>query len=232
MYIEKRMSDGKIKLYLAHSYRDGKRVRKMRIYLGLDLSGKQLEEKKKEAEKEIKRRIKALRIIRDPYHTVISPAELQELKTILSKGKVRMMHLSEGDWLRFTEIFTYDTNAIEGSTVTEKEVEGILERNKWPDRSKDEISETYGVADAVTYIRKTKDHISLDLIKELHRIVFRNSKGFAGRFRKKGEEVVILDGRGSVVHRGAPSTHVTSLLRELVSCGPQPIREYPSFRRW
>jgi len=96
------------------------------------------------------------------------------------------------------------------------EVRDILEENKWPDRSKEEISETYGVAEAVEYIRKTREHVSLNLIKELHRIVFRNSKSFAGGFRGKGVEVAVVDSFGNIMHRGAPQRQIVRLLRELV----------------
>ena len=75
--------------------------------------------------------------------------------------------------MQFTELFTYSTNAIEGSELNQKEVKEILEENKWPrDIEKGDISETYGVAEAVEHIRKTKEHISIKLIKKLHFIVF------------------------------------------------------------
>jgi Fic family protein len=217
MHIEKRKIGTKTKYYLAHSFRQNGKVRKIRIYLGADLSRSEVLDKRKNAEKEIRNRIKAARIIHDPYKTVLIQREIEELKNLISKDEVKIVHLSEEDWLKFTELFTYDTNAIEGSTVTEKEVEGILEKNKWPEKTKEEISETYGVAEAVAHIRKTRDHLSIELIKKLHKIVFRNSKSFAGKFRKKGEEVVIMDAFGNIVHRGAPSSQVTSLLNELVS---------------
>jgi len=51
---------------------------------------------------------------------------------------------------------------------------------------------------------------------KLHNIIFRNSKAFAGQFRKKGTEVGIRDGTGNIIHLGAPSHRVTGLLTELV----------------
>jgi len=119
--------------------------------------------------------------------------------------------------MRFTEAFTYDTNAIEGSTVTASEVRNIIERDQWPRKPKEEISETYGVAEAVRFMRETKEHISLDLIKKLHHIAFRNSKPFAGKFRGKGIEVVVADRWGNVIHRGAPQKRVPGLLKELAN---------------
>jgi Fic family protein len=227
MHVEIRKKGGKRIYYLAHSYRKAGKVKKIRVYLGTDLSDNELEKKKKLAEEKIKKRIEDLGKALDPYQTILSSSEINELKSLEPKGKIKLLHLSEEDWLKFSEIFTYDTNAIEGSTITEKEVEGILEKNKWPDKPKDEISETYGVADAVKHVRKTREHISLKLIQELHRIVFKNSKTFAGKFRKKGIEVVIADGFGNIVHRGAPSTQVTVLLKKLVKWHNENKKKYP-----
>ncbi len=227
MHIEARTEKGKKKYYLSYSYRQKKKVKKLRIYLGANLSKTELEKKRKKAEKEIQKQIKALKVIRDPYHTVLSPKELGQLKKLGASGNIKLSHLSEEDWLKFTEAFTYDTNAIEGSTVTEKEVVNILEKDRWPEKAKGEISETYGVAKAVEYIRKTKGHISLDLIKELHTIVFENSKPFAGKFRRRGKEVVIADRSGNIVHRGAPSSQVIPLLKELIEWYEENKKFYP-----
>ncbi len=72
------------------------------------------------------------------------------------------------------------------------------------------------VAEAVDYIRRTEEHVSLKLIRELHKIVFKNSKSFAGDFREKGVEVIVADAYGNIIHRGAPSEQVAELLKELI----------------
>ena len=228
MHLEIRERNGLKKYYLAHSFRVGDNVRKVRVYLGADLSPKDLKLKRKRAETELKERLKERRTIRDPFITALSPFDLKELETLEAHGKLRVLHLSELDWERFKEAFTYDTNAIEGSLVEAKEVADILRKRKWPeDRTKEDISETYGVAEAVDYIRKTKEHISLKLIKELHRIVFKNSKLFAGKFREKGAEVVAADAYGNVVHRGAPSSQVERQLKQLIGWYSRNKKKYP-----
>jgi len=158
----------------------------------------------------------------------ISPSVLKEYKSLIAKG-IKLPDMSKGDWQKFIELFTYDTNAIEGSCVTLEEVIDILEKNKLPPyREKWEIDETYGLAEAFNYIRKTKDHISLELLKELHRIVFKSSKSFAGEFRKPGEEVVVVDRFGNIVHQGAPSGKVVLLLTELIEWYDQNKDKYPA----
>ncbi|XHH08675.1 MAG: Fic family protein [Candidatus Bathyarchaeia archaeon] len=217
MHIETREKNGSKKYYLAHSFRDGSRVKKIRIFLGRDLTEETLNERAKNAETELQKRAEEAKAIRDPFLTVLSPVELKELKTLEARGELHVRHLSEVDWTKFKEAFTYNTNAIEGSRIDALEVQNILENQGWPqDKSKEDIAETLGVAEAVDYIRTIDEHISLKLIKELHSIVFKNSKSFAGIFRPKGVEVVVADAHGTVIHRGAPSEQIESLLKEIV----------------
>lgn len=171
--------------------------------------------------------MKARKFIRDPFRTVLSPGELEEIEALEAKGNMKVLHLSEADWAKFTELFTYDTNAIEGSTVNEAEVVSILEKDEPPkNRAEYEIQETYGVSEAVDHIRKAKEHVSLDLIKRLHEIVFKNSKPFAGLLREKGKEVAVVNRLGEVIHRGAPSEHVAVLLEELAEWYNKNKRRY------
>jgi len=228
VHLETREKGGLKKYYLAHSLRKGNSVRKIRVYLGVDLSQEELDKKRKRAEVELRNRIKKRREIPDPFLTVLSPSVLKELATLEAHGDYKIIHLSESDWDRFKQAFTYDTNAIEGSLIEHREVGEILRERKWPeDASKVDISETYGVSEAIDHIRETPEHLSLKLIKDLHRIVFKNSKSFAGKFREKGVEVVIADVHGNIVHRGAPSSHVRSLLNELIRWYIQNKTKYP-----
>jgi len=190
MNIEIRKLGKKKKYYLTHAFREGKKIKKIRRYLGLNLTKKQIEKLKPRAEEIIKQQIETYKIIRDPLKYNLTEKELKLLKN-LEKERTQIK-LSQKDWKLFTELFTYNTNAIEGSELNEKEVKEVLEEDKWPyDIQKEDISETYGVAEAVNYIRKTKEHFSLKLIKKLHHIVFKNSKPFAGKFRKKEKKLVL-----------------------------------------
>jgi Fic family protein len=216
MHVEIRKTAKRTKYFLAHSYREGAKVHKFRKYLGQDLKPQLLEERKKIAEKLILEEIHRYRIIKDPLQVELSDEEIRSIRTLEAKIPSKIVHLSERDWKEFSEIFTYNTNAIEGSRLNREEVKELLEKDRWPDKSKEDIAEAFGVDEAISYIRDTKEHISLELIKRMHKIIFRNSKPFAGRFRKKGEEVVVMDGQGHVVHSGAPQARITYLLRELI----------------
>ena len=228
MYIEKRKEGKNIKQYLAHAYREGSKVHKFRKYLGQNLTKERLEERKKIAEKLILEEIHKYNIIRDPLHFELSHQEIEAIKSLEKQIPIKISHLSKEDWKVFSELFTYNTNAIEGSRLNQKEVNDILEKDKWPEKSKEDIAEAYGVDEAIRFIRGTKEHLSIELIKKIHKIVFKNSKVFAGTFRKKGEEVVIRDNRGNVVHEGAPQSRINHLLNELIKWYEQNKKKYPA----
>lgn len=227
MYLEKRKAHGKIKYYLVHSYREGSQIHKFRKYLGQNLEKEKLRERKGIAEKLILEEIHKFKIIKDPLHFELSTLEIEVIQKIEEAIPLKIVHLSEKDWKLFSEIFTYNTNAIEGSKLNQKEVKSLLENDQWPDKSKEDIAEAYGVEEAIRYIRTTKEHISLELIKKIHFIVFKNSKHFAGQLRKKGEDVIVVDGQGKVIHEGASSERIQYLLKELIGWYMANKTKYP-----
>jgi Fic family protein len=228
MYLEKRRVKGKTQYYLGHSFREGKDVHKLRKYLGADLSSALLKEREEIAKKLILDEINKYKIIKDPLHEHLSGKELEFVRRLEKDIPPQIKHLSEEDWTEFSELFTYNTNAIEGSELNSKEVKAVLEDDLWPiEKTKADIAEAYGVNDAITIIRHAKEHISLDLIRGIHRIVFRNSKPFAGHFRQQGEEVVVMGRMGNIVHQGAPQSRITALLKELVDWYEKNKRKYP-----
>ncbi len=227
MHVEKRRVGKRIKYFLAHSYREGSQVHKFRKYLGQDLKTALLQERKTIAEKLILEEIHKYKIIKDPLHMELSHEEVEAIRKLEAQIPLKVNHLSAADWKIFSELFTYNTNAIEGSKLNQKEVKELLEEDKWPNKSKEDIAEAFGVDEAIQFIRGAKEHISIKLIKEIHKIVFKNSKPFAGKLRKKGEEVVVLDTKGNVVHEGAPQTRINHLLKELIHWYATNKRRYP-----
>ena len=203
MFVEKRKRGTAVKFYLVYSYREGE-VKKIRKYLGTNLSPGELQTARQQAELLIKKEIQDIEI----FNFSLTKKQIERL----SKYEQRIQHLQHLDWKKFTEQFTYNTNAIEGSTVQLSEVENILEKKKG--ENEEEI-ETIGVAKAVEFIRTTKEELSLNLIKKLHLHCFQGSKSFSGRFRKV--EVVIRNGRGDIVHQGIPVARLNQALNEFIS---------------
>jgi len=229
MYLEKRKTKSGMKYYLAHSFREGGKVQKVRVYLGSNITPDVIESRKAKAAELLGQQLNSFKIIRSPLQYKFTKREKDMVQKLKRRARLKITHLTEKDWGRFTELFTYNTNAIEGSTITQDEVLDLLGKNKWPyTKPKEDISETYGVVEAIKLIRKIKEHISLPLMLELHRIIFSNSKSFAGQFRKKGTEVGIKDGFGTIVHLGAPSGRVVALLSELVKWYNQNKKKLPA----
>lgn len=204
MHIEKRLVGKRTKYYLAHTYRDEHdNVRKIRRFLGTDLSAAQLEKMKTRAEELISAQIKDMGV--SVFDFSLTKKEIASLNKL--NDKLEIAHFDAREWEQFTEEFVYNTNAIEGSTVLREEVNPIL--YKKAAQTPDEI-ETKGVAKAITFIRKTKQDVSLPLLLKLHKLCFEGSKSFAGTFRNA--EVVIRNASGEVIHRG---TLVKNLKKEL-----------------
>lgn len=207
MYIEKRKVGENIKYYLVHSYRDKKEVQKIRKYLGMNLSNDELEERRNLVEKDI------LKIIDEMNTEVFLFTLAKKQIELLNRlgNKIDCIHLSEDEWQRFTEEFVYNTNAIEGSTVSLEEVPEILKKRTT--KNLEEI-ETKGVAKAIYYIRKTREDFSKDLILKLHKLCFEGSKHFAGEFRNVN--VVVRNSRGEILHTGVPKEELNNYLDDLI----------------
>lgn len=207
MYVEKRKLGNSIKYYLVYSYREKTKVKKVRRYLGLNLSNKELQKTSQKAEQEIKKEIEELST--EIFNFSLSKKQIEKLNKYAEKVKIH--RFDKKDWHRFTTDFVYNTNAIEGSTVQLNEVPQILHKKKADDF---EEIETKGVAKAVEFIRSTKGELSLGLMRRLHKLCFEGSKHFAGEFRNV--EVVIRNGKGQIVHAGVSVSQLESALRDLI----------------
>ncbi|MFA5176385.1 MAG: Fic family protein [Candidatus Nanoarchaeia archaeon] len=208
MFIEKRKDGKKVKYYLVYSYRQKSQVNKIRKYLGFNLSHEELQKKKAVEEKQIEKELEKLNT--KVFNFSLSKKQLRQLNEY--DKQIKIHHLNYKQWEKFTEEFTYNTNAIEGSLVSLNEVPEILYKPKAEDS---EEIETKGVAKAVEFIRTTKEDLSLELLKKLHKLCFEGSKSFAGEFRNV--EVVIQNGRGEIIHAGVPVKKLKNALNDLVS---------------
>lgn len=207
MYIEKRRQGNNIKYYLVHSYREKNRVKKIRRYLGMNLTSEELKKQKVEAKKLILSKIEELST--QVFLFKLTKKQVELMNNYNDKLIIR--HFDPVEWRRFTEEFVYNTNAIEGLTVERGEVPEILQKKVTSDP---EEIETKGVAEAVNYIKGIKKELTLELIKKLHKLCFKGSKIFAGEFRKV--DVVIKNSRGEIIHVGTPKEQVIYALKDLI----------------
>ena len=217
MFIEIRKKGKSKKYYLIHTYREKGKVKRISQYLGSNLNEEKLQELKKVAGQHILEEIKERSIL----EFELTKKEIEEYKKYGVDIKVK--HLQTLNWKRFTEDFTYNTNAIEGSTVALSEVKELLSGEEEPQDADD--VETLNVATAVEHIKKSKEKITVDFINHLHLICFKGTKKFAGELRNVN--VVIRDGQGNIVHQGAPINKVKGLIEELCKCYDKHKKKYP-----
>ncbi len=217
MFIEIRKKGKSRKFYLVHSYREKGKIKRISRYLGSNLNETKLLESKKRAEQYLLEELKEQNIL----EFELTKEEIEIFKNY--EKDLEISHLQTPDWNRFTEEFTYNTNAIEGSTVAFPEVKELLDQKEKP-KNNDEL-ETLNVAKAVEYIKMSKEKISVAFIKRLHFICFEGTKPFAGKLRKV--EVIIRDGQGNIVHQGAPVKELVILLNLLCKWYEKHNKKYP-----
>lgn len=207
MYIEKRKSGKNIKYYLVHSYREKNKVKKIRKYLGINLEKEELNKKEKRAKEIILESLKEINT--DIFFFTLTKKQVE----ILNKynDKININHLSKKEWETFVEDFVYNTNAIEGSILSEEEVTDVLKKRI---ASNEEEKEAKGVAKAIEYLKKTKEDLSLKLLLKLHKFCFEGSKHFAGQFRNVN--VIIKNYRGEIMHTGVPKEELTEYLEDFI----------------
>jgi Fic family protein len=207
MYIEKRKSGKNTKYYLVHSYRENKKVEKIRKYLGINLTKEELKKKEEKAKQIILESLKNINT--DIFFFTLTKKQVGTLNAY--NEKIKVTHLSKEEWETFVEDFVYNTNAIEGSTISEEEVSEILHKKRV---SGEEEIETKGVAKAIEYIKTTKEDLSLGLLLKLHKFCFEGSKHFVGKFRNVN--VVIKNFQGRIIHSGVPKEELKDYLENFV----------------
>ena len=155
--------------YLQHSFRKHGKVVTKELYLGKNIP---------ENIEEIKEKL-----------------VLETKKALLNKlEKIRSNF--EKEWKRYPEsakerelneiaiAFTYNTNAIEGSTITLEEARQILEDKIAPNKPLRDIRETESHAKVFLEMLKTTEKISKKLLLKWHKDIFGETKSdIAGRFR-------------------------------------------------
>ena len=164
-YTEIKERNGKKYYYRVKNIRKGKSFKKERIYLGVDLDKEKLSLAETKADKELK---------------ILS--RLLEDKEILFLGEVKKKlekepkGNEENRYESFTSFFTYDSNAIEGNSLSLEETSFLLFEKRVPStKSLREINETLNHKLAFDYMLSYKGDITKEFILELHKLVVKNT---------------------------------------------------------
>ena len=167
--IGKKIVKSKTYYYLEHSYREGKKIQKKSIYLGNKIP-KDIEEIKKKFLADISRKTWQV--------------DVEKIRKNYSKNQRAMpKSIKEKELENFAINFTYDTQRIEGSTLTRKETADLLERGIAPkNKPMRDAQEAEAHRDLFFEIIDSKKDLSLHEIQDWHWKLF-NKKDIAGKIR-------------------------------------------------
>lgn len=190
MHIERQIKKSGKYYYLAENIRfQNKRWKKIRVYLGKNLDKKRLQMLRKRKKNEISQKIRKEKEAADPLLILISDEQLRKLKKIKELHKEKMNKTDKLQYQNYYENFvtefTYDTNAIEGSTVTLQETAMILFEHIVPEgKSIREINEVQNHKEAFDYMLGYRDDLNKAFILGLHKLLMHNILWkYAGIFR-------------------------------------------------
>lgn len=169
MRIVKRRKGGSEYFYLQYSFRNNGKVITKEKYLGKTIP-KNIEELKDELASEAKKLLYSkLEKIKGGFQREWRkyPAEIKE--------KVAQ---------QIAVAFTYNTNAIEGSTITLEEAREIIEDKIAPNKPLKDVRETELHANVFLSMLNAKEKISNELLLRWHKQIFWETKSnIAGKFR-------------------------------------------------
>jgi len=169
--IKKKIVKGQTYYYLEHSIREGKKVQKKEVYLGSKIPS-DIEEIKKN--------------FLDSIHRERWYKDVDKIKQSFSKEqKIMPKSVREKELKNFTTRFTYDTQRIEGSTLTRRETEDLLERGITPkSKPMSDVQEAEAHRDLFHKIVKSPKDLSLHEVLEWHWELFnKTDKEIAGKIR-------------------------------------------------
>ncbi len=169
MRIITRKKGNKEYYYLQHSFRKGKRVITRERYIGLNIP-KDIDELKGEFSRELKK---------DLYK------KLEKIKVhFQEEWKKLPKSIQEKEKEEISIAFTYNSNAIEGSTITLHEVRELIQDKIAPNKPLRDVKETEVHNNVFLYMLKKKEKISNKLLLRWHKEIFGETKpDIAGKYR-------------------------------------------------
>jgi Fic family protein len=157
--------------YLQHSFRKGGKVFTKESYLGKTMP-KSIEKSKKELFQKCRKES-----FYDNFEKIKNKFK-EELKSLPESAKQKMLE-------ELSVNFTYNTNAIEGSSISEEDTRDIVLNDLAPTKSLRDIKETEKHAQLFQKILQENIDVSKKTILEWHKeLFFETKKDIAGKFRE------------------------------------------------
>jgi Fic family protein len=171
MAIVKRKIGNEEFYYLQHTYRKNKKPVTLSKYLGKELpSQKKIEKYKQELVLVQKQELyKKLESIKEKFQ--------KNWQKVPESVKEQELH-------EIAIVFTYNTNAIEGSTITLEDTREIIEQRTAPKKSMRDIKETENHAKVFLHMIRDSVPLTIPLLLQWHNQLFEETKpDIAGKFR-------------------------------------------------
>lgn len=191
VYHEIRIVNGNKQNYLVFIKRKNDRLVKKSKFIGTgSISKQEIEKLKKEFEIEIASSMPSENLAKSQLE------EIEKLKQIYNE---RIQSLNKEEFQNFENAFftelTYNSNAIEGSSLSLEDTNLILNESLVPKgKTLREINEARNHLEAINFINSYKGDLDENFILKLHSIILKNiSENFAGRYRETSVRIFKSD---------------------------------------
>jgi len=182
VYHEERKIKGKIQNYLVHNQRKGNSWEKKSKFIGYKkISKNKIPKLKQEFEKEL---------LLNKGYEFLTKEQVSKIETLKETYFKKIKTLDKEEFEKFEETFftelTYESNAIEGSSLSLEETNLVLNEGIVPEgKTIREIYEAKNHKKALEFMKNYNGNLTEAFILKLHSIILKNiSERFAGKYRK------------------------------------------------
>ncbi len=190
VYHEVREVNGK-KHYLIHNKRErGKWIKKSKFIGSGEISKRKISILKKKFEKFL---------LMDKKYEYLKNKDVAEIENLKENYNKKIKELKKEEYERFQNTFftelTYNSNAIEGNTLSLQETSMVLDKGIIPEGATlREIYEAKNHFEALKFLQDYKGDLNEELILKLHNIITKNILGrFSGKYRETSIRVFGVD---------------------------------------
>lgn len=208
VYHEIRKVNGKKQNYLVYNKRKkDKWVKKSKFIGTKDLSKNQVKKLIREFEKEL---------VFNKKYEYLNEKQVREIEEFKKSYNKKIKQFSKEEFEKFENFFftelTYDSNAIEGNSLSLEETSLVVNENIVPEgKTLREIYEAKNHIVALKFLKEYKGDLNESLILKIHSIILNNiSERFAGKYRKNPVRIA-----GSTFKPPA-SEKIPQLIRNLI----------------
>lgn len=172
-FVRKKKIKGYDYFYLVRSVRTGNKVKKIEKYLG--------------KKKPTKEQLEKFNVSVSEYLLEGDIKKIEKIKQNFNKEYKQLSKIAKEKFINgFSIKFTYNTNRIEGSTLTLRETRLILVDKIMPKgKTTREVKEAENHAEAFNYMLQERGDLNMEFILKIHSILLKGIDENAGKIRKE-----------------------------------------------